>query len=147
MSDDLEDTKPHKGFSLDQVQPMPVVHLDPDAPQEFIEKYLEDTKPHKAVNFPATSIEDFLKSKKKDPIQVKMRSPKVKIISTEQITTSQPRFSWVAFFVMGIAIGAAWLLGVLIPGPFDDVMYDIVIASIYGFLYAHGFSVKNIFKK
>ena len=67
----------------------------------------------------------------------------------EPTKTDNPKlkFNWVAFFVMIIALAVAWVMGLIIPGPLDDFAYQIVIVSVYSFLNAHGFNVKNIFKK
>ena len=57
------------------------------------------------------------------------------------------KFNWVAFIVMLISIGAALLVGVLIPGILDEYIAMFIITTLYGFAQAHGFKVNKITKK
>lgn len=89
---------------------------------------LEDTKPRKAYRYEENFSEDLLGLKGKNKVQ-------------------KFKFHWGAFFVMILSIGAALMVGYFIPGPFDEFLATVAISSIYGFLNAHDFKIKNIFKK
>lgn len=68
------------------------------------------------------------------PVRVQIRSPKVKILSE-----SQPKFNWVAFMVMLIAISIALAVGFFIPGILDEYIAIFIINIIYAIVQIHGF--------
>ena len=94
---------------------------------------MNDTQPVKAVRKPInySELEDT--------------KPRQAFTPTE--LAPKPKFNWVAFFVMVLSIGGALIVGYFIPGPFDEFLATVVISSVYGFLNAHDFKLKNIFKK
>lgn len=128
FSDDFMDGDSRRvKFDIEDTQPIKTIHRST----------LEDTQPNmpKVVHLPNPELEDT------KPHQL------IRPANAFETVSPKPKFNWVAFFVMILSIGAALLVGYLIPGPFDEFLATVVISSIYGFLNANNFRVKNIFRR
>lgn len=103
---------------------------------------MSDTQPVKAVRKPI----DYSELEDTKPHKIIYQHPDEKYFAPAELAP-KPKFNWIAFFVMILSIGGALLVGYFIPGPFDEFLATVVISSVYGFLNAHDFKIKNIFKK
>lgn len=68
------------------------------------------------------------------------------IVTVENEATPEiyrPKFNWVAFIVMLIAVGIALGVGMLIPGILDEYIAIVIINIIYWFVQSHGGSISR----
>lgn len=123
----------------------------------------EDTKPRKAYRYEENFSDDLLGLKGKKHVDSFVRdfsdndhylvepdpskTQPTKVVRPPAPRVEKFKFHWGAFFVMILAIGAALIVGYIIPGPFDEFLATVAISSVYGFLNSHDFKLKNIFKK
>jgi len=67
------------------------------------------------------------------PLKVQIRSPKVKILSVEDIK-SKHKFNWLAFWTMLVSIAVVVFLVIFVPGPFDEIAAAIALSAINAFI-------------